>query len=320
MQPLISIIIPVYNVEKYLEKCLNTVKNQTFKDFEALIINDGTPDNSMKIAEKFVNEDKRFIFFNKPNGGLSDARNFGLERAKGEFVVFIDSDDYVDKDYLKVMYEGCINNNADMAYCRFKHYYPRTGIKVISLNPKKGVYDRDKALDMLIRDNLMHSYAWNKIYRKSLFIDNDIRYPKMYFEDVATSIRLLCNANRIVVSDKYLYFYVRHPGSIMSTMNAKKINDLILSLLINRNYIQYSGDYDKFEKSIKAVAKKMQLVNIYSIFRQHILCFNFEGCLTNLRTNNKMYKYVTSKTYKAIKELPELPFTIIQPENKKKKK
>ncbi len=318
MTPLVSVIIPVYNVEKYIEKCLTTIKEQTFKDFEALIINDGTPDNSMKIAEKFVAEDERFIIYNKPNGGLSDARNYGLERAKGEFVVFIDSDDYVDKDYLKVLYNGCKDNNADMAYCRFKHHYPRAGIDVFSLNPRKGVYERDKALNMLIRDNLMHSYSWNKMYRRTLFTDNNIRYPKMYFEDVATSIRLLFNANRIAVSDKYLYFYVRHPGSIMSTMNAKKIDDLILSVLINRNYIQFHGEYEKFEKPLKAVAKKMQLVNIYSILRQHILCMNFKNCLTNLKINNKMYEYLTSKDYDAVEGSPILPYSIIQAEKKKK--
>ena len=310
-------IVPIYNVEKYIDKCLSTLKNQSFRDFEVLLINDETPDNSMQIAEKYASEDSRFLIFGKKNGGLSDARNFGIEHSRGEFIVFVDSDDYLHEDYLKTMYEDCINNNADMAYCRFKHTIDKTKIKIFSINPKKSVIERDKALDMIIRDNRMHSYAWNKMYRKTLFTDNNIRYPIMYFEDVATSARVLFHANKIAVTDKNLYYYVRRSGSIMSTMNSKKIEHLLLSILITRNYIQLHGEYDKYKKAVRAVALKMRLINIYSIIRQHIICGNFKGMKTNLRTNKKLYKYIISDDYVPVEGYPELPYNIIQPERKK---
>ncbi len=315
--PKVSVIVPIYNVEKYIDKCLSTLKNQSFRDFEVLLINDETPDNSMQIAEKYASEDSRFLIFGKKNGGLSDARNFGIEHSRGEFIVFVDSDDYLHEDYLKTMYEDCINNNADMAYCRFKHTIDKTKIKIFSINPKKSVIERDKALDMIIRDNRMHSYAWNKMYRKTLFTDNNIRYPIMYFEDVATSARVLFHANKIAVTDKNLYYYVRRSGSIMSTMNSKKIEHLLLSILITRNYIQLHGEYDKYKKAVRAVALKMRLINIYSIIRQHIICGNFKGMKTNLRTNKKLYKYIISDDYVPVEGYPELPYNIIQPERKK---
>ena len=315
--PKVSVIVPIYNVEKYIDKCLSTLKNQSFRDFEVLLINDETPDNSMQIAEKYASEDSRFLIFSKKNGGLSDARNYGIEHSRGEFIVFVDSDDYLHEDYLKTMYEDCINNNADMAYCRFKHTIDKTKIKIFSINPKKSVIERDKALDMIIRDNRMHSYAWNKMYRKTLFTDNNIRYPIMYFEDVATSARVLFHANKIAVTDKNLYYYVRRSGSIMSTMNSKKIEHLLLSILITRNYIQLHGEYDKYKKAVRAVALKMRLINIYSIIKQHIICGNFKGMKTNLRTNKKLYKYIISDDYVPVEGYPELPYNIIQPERKK---
>ncbi len=317
-KPRISVIVPIYNVEKYLDRCLDTIKNQTFVDFEVLLINDGTPDRSMDIAEKYADEDSRFIIYNKTNGGLSDARNYGIDRARGEFLVFVDSDDYLHEDYLKTMYEDCISNNADMAYCRFKHTGDKTGVKIPSINPKKSVIDRDKALDMLIRDKRMHSYAWNKMYRRALFTDNDIRYPIMFFEDVATSARLLFHANKIAITDKNLYFYVRRSGSIMSTMSSKKIEHLLLSILITRNYIQLHGEYDKYKKAIRAVALKMRLINIYSIIRQHILSWNFRDMKKNLRTNKMLYSYIISDNYEPVDGYPKLPYSIIQPEKKKK--
>ena len=318
-QPQVSVIVPIYNVEEYLDHCLSTIEKQTFRDFEVLLINDGTPDNSMDIAKRYAEKDKRFLIFNKENGGLSDARNYGLERAKGEYIVFVDSDDYLHEDYLKELYSQCTKHQADMSYCRFWHTYLKSGIKMPSLNPRKSVIERDKALKMLIRDNFMHSYAWNKMYKRSLFDDNNIKYPIMYFEDVATTARLLFNANKIAVSDRYLYYYVRRAGSIMSTINAKKINDLLLSILIYRDYIIFHGEYDKFRSAINGASMKMSLVNIYSIVRQHLLSGNFKGCLTNLRTNHKLYKYLVSNIESVTNKLPDLPYHIRQPEKKHKK-
>ncbi len=313
--PKVSVIVPIYNVEKYLAKCLFSLVKQSFKDFEVLLINDGTPDNSMKIAEKFADKDKRFIIFNKPNGGLSDARNFGLDRAKGEFVVFVDSDDYVHRDYLKVLYSECVRNNADMSYCRFWHAFVRFGVFVPSFNPKKGVLSRDNAMNLILTDKLLHSYAWNKMYRRSLFSDNNIKYPSMYFEDIATSPKLIFHSNKVAVSDRFLYYYVKRPGSILATMNSKKIDDLMLSILMCRNYIQNRNEYQKFKRAIKHISKKMELINIYSILRLHVITKNFRDCKNNFEINKKMYRYINSPHFMPTDDEPRFPFHIIQPDS-----
>ena len=120
MFPKISIIIPFYNVENYIAKCINSVKNQTFTDFECILIDDESPDTSKQIAEQIIQNDKRFRVISQLNKGLGGARNTGLDNAKGEWVVFLDSDDYWERDFLRIMYEKATKYNADIIVCRYK--------------------------------------------------------------------------------------------------------------------------------------------------------------------------------------------------------
>ena len=319
--PKVSVIVPIYNVEKYLNKCLKTIKSQTFKDFEVLLINDGTKDNSAVTAQKYCDTDKRSKPYNKENAGLSDSRNYGLKLAKGEYIVFIDADDYIHKDYLYVLYHECVDNGADMSYCRFKYSYFNTGITFpMFISAKEEVMKAPDALNILIRDNFLHSYAWNKMYKKSLFDDNNITYPDMYFEDVATSGRLLFHANKIAVSDRYLYYYLKRFGSIMSTMNAKKINDFLRSALFIRNYVQLKGHYDEYKDSIYKFARKVHLVNIYSIIRQHLVHFDFRKMGYNFKMNKAAFNYIISDDYVPTEDFPDIPYKLVQPGWKKDKK
>ncbi len=320
--PKISVIVPIYNVEKYIRRCLETIQAQTFTDFEALLIDDDSPDGSAKIAEEFCMKDERFKYFHKENGGLSDARNYGLERARGEYISFIDSDDYIHKDFLKIMYNECVDNDADMSYCRFKYSYFNTGITLaMPFSAKKEVMKKEDALNILIKDNYLHSYAWNKLYKAKLFSENKISYPDMYFEDIATSGRLLYNSNKIAISNKYLYYYAKRFGSIMSTMNAEKLNDYWLSVLIVRNYIQYVGEYEKYKVSVNSFARKAHLLNMYSIVRQHLIHLDFRKMKHNFNINRDIYRYIISEEYEATGGIPELPYKLLQPgwKNKEKK-
>ena len=155
------------------------------------------------------------------------------------------------------------------------------------------------------------------MYKKSLFTDNDISYPKMYFEDVATSPRLFFHASKIAISDRYLYYYEKRVGSIMATMDIQKVNDLMLSILVIKNYVKYNNVYEKYRPALKYLSTKMYLVNIYSILNQNIKCLNFSNMGFNLKINRKLYKYLISDEYNAISGIPELPFKMQQPENKK---
>lgn len=313
--PKVSIIVPIYNVEDYIGKCLLSIRKQTFKDFEALLINDGTPDGSMEIAQKFAEADKRFIIYNKENGGLSDARNYGLERAKGEYVVFVDSDDYIDNDYIRMLYNECVINNADMSCCRYKYHFTDKLVIPVPSGRNKRVLSTDEALDMLIRDNNMQSFAWNKMYRRTLFTDNNIKYPVMYFEDIATTPRVMFKSNKVALSNKYLYNYVKRSGSILMTMNARKINDYIRSYYIIRDYLEKQGAFGKFKAALRSVSSKVELINVYSILREHIIAHDVKGAFENLCTNHELFSILNSSSFKASGDgLPELPRKVTQPE------
>lgn len=313
--PKISVIVPMYNVEKYLRRCLQSLRDQSFTDFEVLMIDDESPDRSARIARAFSVLDDRFVLYRKKNGGLSDARNYGIERAKGEFIAFVDSDDHVHKDFLKTMYNACVKYDADMAYCLYRYSYFNTGLTCPRPSKARaGAMDKEKALDALLRDSTFQSYAWNKLYRRKLFTENNIRYPYMYFEDIVTSSRLLHKANRLAVCKKYLYFYEKRFGSIVGTMNAEKIGDYWRSILAERNYFQAAGELDKYKDAIFAVAKKARYINVYSIVRQHLLHLDFRRLRQNLNINKDIYAFVISDDYVvSTEDVPELPCKLIQP-------
>lgn len=316
--PKISVVLPIYKVEKYLLRCLMSIQRQTFKDYEVLIINDGSPDRSPEIAGRFCRSDKRFRVYNKENGGLSDARNYGIERACGEYITFIDSDDHIHKDFLKTLYEACVKYNADMACCKFMYSYFGTGMKLPRPSfLKGGTMPHEQAMNYLVSDYKLQSYAWNKLYKTKLFKDNGIRYPDMFFEDIATSSRVLYHANKLAVCDRYLYFYEKRFGSIMGTMNMEKISDYWRSVLSQRNYFQRLGEYERYKPAVEKFAKKAHGINIYSIVRQHILHFDFRKMRYNLDTNDDIYHYIISDEYIASEGLPEIPYKFIQPGHSK---
>lgn len=315
--PKISVIVPMYKVEKYIPRCMESIRKQSFTDFEVLMIDDGSPDRSAELAEEFATKDERFVLFHKPNGGLSDARNYGLARAKGEYVVFIDSDDCIHKDYLQVLYDECIKNHAEISYCSFYNSFLMSKITLPSFSRiKSGVFEKEKALNMLISDKYLHSFAWNKMYKKSLFTDNGIIYPKIYFEDVATSPRVFFHANQVAVTNRRLYYYERRGGSIMSTMDMKKVNHLLLSILFITDYVCRHHAYDTYKSSIDRISKKMYMINWYSIINEHVKAWHFKGMKENFRINRKLYEYLIAEEYTPARDFPELPFELQQPHKK----
>ena len=216
----LSVVVPIYNVEDYLAKCLDSIMNQTFSDFECIMVNDGTKDNSDKIALEYQNKDRRFRLLNKANGGLSDARNAGMEIAKGKYIYFADSDDFLELD----LFEKCIDKleatDSDMVIFDVYQYYLKTNSKEIIRNK----YDENKVYNLKdnkdIICNILNA-AWNKMYKRSLFTDNNIIYPfGCYYEDLGTTYRLLLKCKKIAFVNEALYNYlVDRPGNITSAFN-----------------------------------------------------------------------------------------------------
>ena len=221
---MISVIVPIYNVEKYLERCVKSIEIQTYKDFEIILVDDGSTDGSSKICDDLCCEYSNIVVIHKENGGLSDARNKGIENASGEYLVFIDSDDYIKSDMLEVLYSNLEKYDADISVCYFnyvdelgKDLSPKNeAMRVDVLSGEEAIADLDKVFVT----------ACNKLYKKAVF--NGVAFPYGKFhEDEYVIHRILYNARKIVVTNERLYFYVQHKDSIMGDYTNKKYYDAI---------------------------------------------------------------------------------------------
>ena len=219
---MISIIVPVYNVEKYLRRCVDSILTQSYTDFELLLIDDGSPDDCPQICDEYARLDSRVRVFHKPNGGLSDARNYGLDRINGDYVSFIDSDDYVGPDYLKILLELTEEYAVPLAavahFCVFNDE--------ASLVPSKDVrceIPNSEILKTVAQGRLIFS-AWGKLIHKELFAQ--ARFPVGYlFEDNLLMPYLMCGCNTIACSASQQYYWLKRPDSIMGTVSEKKVSD-----------------------------------------------------------------------------------------------
>ena len=219
----ISIIIPIYKVERYLERCINSVLLQSFSNIEIILVDDGSPDNCGKICDDFASRDPRIVVIHKQNGGLSSARNAGIDIAKGDYLMFIDSDDYVEPDFCEKAYRCVTDNNVLCAsFGYFEHWSDRTDefhtseAKLISAN--------DAIKKLITRDDVIFNFAWNKIYHKSLF--KNIRYPEgRYYEDQGTTYKLFDAAKNIYIAPTMLYHYNRRQETITQALGIEQTRD-----------------------------------------------------------------------------------------------
>lgn len=241
--PLISVIVPIYNMEKLMRKCLDSILAQTFPDYECLLIDDGSKDGSPAICDEYAAKDRRFKAFHKPNGGLSDARNYGLARAQGEYTIFFDPDDWVDEDCLKDLYEKAKETNADIVMCDFyneNQFY--ITVKKLSLNS----LDRESVLKGVLTGRIIGA-TWNKLIKRDLYLTTQILYPVGIYgcEDQYTMCRLLKNEVTIAYIPKPYYHYMyygngtqsRHYNENTYEMD-KKIVNMFVSLFSDEGYRQ----------------------------------------------------------------------------------
>ena len=248
MAPKISIIIPMYNVEKYLRRCLDSVKNQTFQDWQAICVDDGSPDNSGKIAESYAADDKRFVVVHKENGGLSDARNAGMPKATGEYIMFLDSDDFIHPQTMEIAYSLAQRNNSDIVSFTYDRFYRpqlmvyyKLGLNTDNVVPMgiKKKYNIDKIKSKTVTDVyeyatdsahnafnpnrrwlIKHCQVWKNMYRRSLI--DDIPFIKgILFEDFPWWSRVMLRNPTVTIAPLPLYYYIPNFGGIV--LSAKQL-------------------------------------------------------------------------------------------------
>lgn len=226
----VSVIIPVYNVEQYIAICLDSILHQTYSNIQIIIVDDGSTDRSPMIADEYASKDERITVIHKKNGGLSDARNVGIDRSTGDYIMFLDSDDYVDHRFIEASLENIKNYDADIACFRFTYVDDTSEIKLSSVSSSQDfqVYSNIEGIkDIFTLGGTLKVNAWNKIYRRQLFFDNNIKYPiGRLYEDNLTTYRLMFFAKKIIYFNESLLSYRQRQGSIMknrlTTANIKQ--------------------------------------------------------------------------------------------------
>lgn len=230
--PLVSIIVPIYNTFPYVLEALNSVVNQTYKNIEIILVDDGSTDGSEEVCDLFARTDDRIRVVHQSNKGLSNARNVGLELMNGDFVSFLDSDDAYRRDYVEIMLAAMIREKTDIVVCHYSIHITDQALDACEISsgyPKttQGLYDRKKMLNALVDGELDH-HVWNKMYRSILW--ESIRFPDGHaFEDEDTTYRIIDCCHHILVIDDTLYLYRKRAGSITTNTRPKIKDDRILA-------------------------------------------------------------------------------------------
>lgn len=224
MKELISVIVPVYKVEKYLGKCVDYLINQTYSNLEIILIDDGSPDGCPALCDAYAKRDKRIKVIHKENGGLSDARNEGMKIATGDYISFIDSDDWIDTDAYQLMMDIMIRYDADIVECNFNYVYEHE-IKEKQVNYSKKIFNTEEALSNLISGRIFQSVVWNKIYKRKCMVGIDFEIGKIN-EDEFWTYQVFARAKKIVFINKALYYYLQRNTSIMGNYSLKHLDNV----------------------------------------------------------------------------------------------
>lgn len=292
----LSVIVPIYNVEKFLRRCIDSIINQSYSNLEIILVDDGSPDNCGKICDEYAALDNRIKVIHQANGGLSAARNIGIDSATGEYVAFIDSDDYIASNMYDEMISLMETNDLDIISC---NAFIAKGKKIIGCcgNGELEIYDRDTILVKALQD--YDNSAWNKVYKKEAI--GKVRFPVgRIFEDTATAYLFFNNIKKAGHINKAYYYYYRNPNSITQTaFNVKARYDFVLGYIERLNFAKkYNIKCVKECKSLlmKAVLSCLTAVyvsekspynnNVYRNLKQMIIKYRDDGdayCLLNFK-------------------------------------
>lgn len=300
----VSIIVPIYNVEEYLPKCIESCLAQTFTDFELILVNDGSKDNGLAICHEYEKKDTRIQVLDKPNGGLSDARNAGMKIATSPYIYFLDSDDFIEPTLIEKCVKRLEETNADMVIFDVYQYFMKTNTKEIIRNGYANnlcvsVNDEPEVLTKVL------NAAWNKMYKLSLFKDNNIEYPVgYYYEDLGTTYKLMLKANKICFINEPLYDYLAdRPGNITQQFNQKTYHIIDMANEIVE-YYKKENEFDKYKNELMFITG----VNIME-------CLKKTRNINDEKAVNQFIDDCFSYIHKTFPEFPKCKYEICRQKN-----
>jgi len=293
MNPKISIIVPVYKVEQYIHKCIDSILMQNFENFELILVDDGSPDICGEICDRYADKDKRIKVIHKENGGLSSARNAGLEIAKGDYIGFVDSDDWIEPDMYELLYGMCAEHRCDVAICSSQIHYSNK--IVISSNHPFIIHDRNTAMKTMLEGKLYDEVVWTKLFKRNLL--EDIKFPVgMSYEDTAFTYKVIHKCKKVCFIGEPKYHYIKRDNSMMDRA-VKEVK--IDSVLIYDEMCKFMERYYKELYSLvilKLGNCSMVVLNLISMsgrFNEHkVKYYKVIGIL-----NNYFYKTMSLKEY-----------------------
>ena len=295
IKAIISIIGPVYNVEDYIEKCIKSILDQSFREFELILVDDGSLDMSGKICDEYAKNDQRIKVIHKKNGGVSSARNEGIKVARGEYIAFVDSDDFINKDMYKILYKNSKEYDADISVCDFEYVSNNKESVGITCEFKNNIviYSNEEALNKLYsNENIKFIVAWNKLYKKYLF--SSIYYDiNRCHEDEFIIHKLFYNANKIVsCSEKLYYYYENYKSTMRVDFNINRL-DIIEAMKSRMNFFR--------KKNLIELEYKTQNMYLYYFIPYY---YRTKNKLKN-KSKSKELKKDFKKVYKYLLKNPK---------------
>ncbi len=237
MSNLVSIIVPVYKVENYLNKCIESLVSQTYRNLEIILVDDGSPDSCPEICDNWAKNDSRIKVIHKPNGGLSDARNAGMRVATGDFIAFIDSDDYISSEFIAQLYDAMLRENSDIVECEVVRFNEGEIPKLNNAELAVKTFTTEKAISNLMLENDFHQHVWNKLYKSDIALFVPFEVGKLN-EDEFWTYQVFGNAKKVTKINLPMYFYLQRASSIMGTSYNIKRLDALEAKSLRQKYME----------------------------------------------------------------------------------
>lgn len=291
---LVSVIVPVYKVPAFIGKCVESLLDQTHKNLQIILVDDGSPDECGVLCDGYAQRDSRVQVIHKENGGLSDARNAGIEQAAGDYLAFVDGDDFVSEDYIETLLNACITNQTKMAACGYCNYYSDDRMTVLQPAESCVLSGEEAIKDIFTMGDNVQVMAWNKLYARSLFEDGTIRYPKgKIHEDVFTTYRFCAAAGKVACVNVPCYYYVQREGSIISQRFSPRRLQLLDAVESIRSFVEAAAPaYDREYE--------------YYVFLNNLTLIN--AMADGQSMDKKLFAALRGKILKMLPDLKENPY------------